>query len=184
MEAYGASLGLTNTHINHNIGCGTPHNVTTLVDLGKVYESYQNGTITTSSTWKTQFRSRMLNETNFVSNGVNRYQAAICPIVQQEATSLGKSAATATAFCNALKWISKGGSYGYGDSTVSWDSVSLTAVPYKVSGTITPKNLIFGQYVDGTNIGSATEQTNVQNAQSKLYQEAMRPYIHAALATW
>src|SRR5438445_11703036 len=93
MLSYATSLGLTSTSINHNIGCptSTTHNRTTLVDLGKVYEAFQNGTVTTSSTWKTQFKNRMLNQTNY-----SGFKSAICPIVTQEATALGKSAATAT----------------------------------------------------------------------------------------
>jgi hypothetical protein len=179
---YATALGLTSTQINHNIGCGTPHNKTTLTDLGKVYAAYQDGTVTSNSTWKSQFRSRMLNESNY-----SPYRTGFCPIVQQEATALGKSAATATSFCNALTWVAKGGSYQYADNfpyTVSWDGLSLTGVPYKSSGVTTPKYFVFGEFVDGTNIGSQTEADSVNAARNKLYQEALRPYIHAALATW
>jgi hypothetical protein len=179
---YATALGLTSTQINHNIGCGTPHNKTTLVDLGKVYEAFQNGTITSNSTWQANFRSRMLNQSNY-----SGFKNSICPIVSQEATALGKSAATATSFCNAMTWIAKGGSYQYADAFpygVSWDGLSLTGVPYKVSGVVTPKNFVFGEFVDGTSIGSQAEADSVNAARSKLYQEALRPYIHAALATW
>jgi hypothetical protein len=182
MLNYATALGLTSTEINHNIGCGTPHNKTTLTDLGKVYAAYQDGTVTSNSTWKSQFRSRMLNESNY-----SPYRTGFCPIVQQEATALGKSAATATSFCNALTWVAKGGSYQYADNfpyTVSWDGLSLTGVPYKSSGVTTPKYFVFGEFVDGTNIGSQTEADSVNAARNKLYQEALRPYIHAALATW
>src|SRR5262249_38289084 len=131
MLSYAASLGMTATAINHTIGCPTAltHNLTTLADLGKVYEAYQNGTITSNSAWRSQFRERMLNQTNYPG-----FRAAACPIVSQIAASIGKSAATATAFCNALTWITKGGSYQYGGTlpyAVSWDGVSLTGVPYK-----------------------------------------------------
>jgi hypothetical protein len=182
--SYGTSLGLTSTAINHNIGCptSTTHNQTTLVDLGKVYEAFQNGTITTSATWKAQFKSRMLNESNY-----SGFHSSICPIVNQEATSLGKSSATATAFCNAMTWIAKGGSYQYGGSLpyqVSWDGLSMTGVPYKSSGTLTPKSFVFGEYIDGTTINSTSEANAINAARSAEYQEAMRPYIRAALSTW
>jgi Beta-lactamase enzyme family len=180
---YATSLGLTSTQINHNIGCATPHNKTTLVDLGKVYEAFQNGTVTSNSGWRAEFRSRMLNETNYEPN----YHNSICSIVTQEATALGKSAATATSFCNALTWIAKGGSYQYGSSFpygVSWDGLSLTGVPYKSNGVTTPRYFVFGEFVDGTTINSQSEADAINAARSKLYQEALRPYIHAALATW
>jgi hypothetical protein len=184
MLSYGTSLGLTSTAINHNIGCptDTTHNRTTLSDLGKVYEAFQAGTVTGSSTWKTQFRSRMLNQSNF-----SGFKNAICPVVNAEATSLGKSSATATSFCNAMTWIAKGGSYQYGSALpykVSRDNVSLTGVPYKSSGVVAPRYFVFGEYVDGTTINSSTESTTVDNARGKLYPEALRPYIRAALATW
>lgn len=108
MLSYASSLGLTATAINHNIGCptSTTHNRTTLVDLGNVYEAFQTGVVTSSTTWKSQFKSRMLNESNY-----SGFRNSICPIVQQEATKLGLSSTTATNFCNAMTWIAKGGSY-------------------------------------------------------------------------
>jgi hypothetical protein len=183
MLNYATALGLTSTQINHNIGCATPHNKTTLVDLGKVYEAFQNGTITSNSTWISQFKSRMLNHNNYEPN----YHNSICPIVSQEATALGKSATVATNFCNALTWIAKGGSYQYADTfpyTVSWDGLSLTGVPYKSSGIVVPRYFVFGEFVDGTSIGTQAEADSVNAARAKLYQEALRPYIHAALANW
>jgi hypothetical protein len=184
MLSYAATLGLTATAINHNIGCptSTTHNLTTLSDLGKVYEAYQNNTITANSVWKSEFRGRMLNEANY-----SGFKTSICPIVNQVAVALGKSAATATAFCNALTWIAKGGSYQYGGSlpySVSWDGVSMTGVPYKSAGAIARKFFIFGEYVDGTVINSAAEATAINTARGREYQEAMRPYIRAALSTW
>jgi hypothetical protein len=184
MLSYASSLGLTSTQINHNIGCPTSatHNKTTLVDLGKVYEAFQTGTVTTDSTWQTQFKSRMLNQSNY-----SGFKTSICPIVNQEATALGKSSTVATNFCNAMTWIAKGGSYQYGGSLpyqVSWDGLSLTGVPYKSSGTVAPRYFVFGEFVDGTTINSSSEATSINTARGKLYQEALRGYIHAALTTW
>jgi hypothetical protein len=182
--SYGSSLGLTATAINHDIGCptATTHNRTTLVDLGKVYEAYQNNVITSSSAWKAQFKTRMLNESNYAG-----FRNGICPIVNQEAAALGKSPAIATSFCQAMTWIAKGGSYQYGGSLpyqVSWDGVSMTGVPYKTNGTLTPKYFVFGEFVDGTTINSQAEANSINTARGNLYTEGMRPFIHAALATW
>jgi hypothetical protein len=184
MLSYAASLGLTSTAINHDIGCPTAstHNLTTLVDLGKVYEAYENNTITTNAAWNGQFRARMLNETNY-----SGFRTSICPIVNQVAASLGKSAATATAFCNAMTWIAKGGSYQYGGSlpyAVSWDGLSMTGMPYRTSGVIARKFFIFGEYIDGTTISSTSQANAINTARGKEYQEAMRPYIRAAMSTW
>jgi hypothetical protein len=107
--------------------------------------------------------------------------------VNQEAAKLGKSAAVATSFCNAMTWIAKGGSYQYGGSMpfqVSWDGLSMTGVPYKSNGLSTPKYFVFGEYVDGTTIDTQAEADAINSARGKEFQEALRPYVHAALATW
>ena len=59
----------------------------------------------------------MLNET------WSKYGPSICPVVNQEATSLGKSTAVATAFCKALIWAAKGGDYGYPPATAGGRTV-------------------------------------------------------------
>jgi len=182
--SYASSLGLTSTAINHNIGCPTSatYNQTTLTDLGKVYEAFQNGTITTNSTWKTQFRSRMLNDANY-----SGFRNLICPVVNQEATALGKSSTTATNFCNAMTFLAKGGDYAYGGSYPRLEShgdIWLASVPYKSSGTIAPRYYVLGEFVDQISISSSTEINTVNTARSKVKQEALRPYIHAALTTW
>jgi hypothetical protein len=90
-------------------------------------------------------------------------------------------------FCNAMTWIARGGSYGYGSIfpyQVSWDGASMTGVPYKSRGTVVRKYFIFGEFVDGTTINSQSEADSVNTARANLYLEALRPYIHAALATW
>jgi hypothetical protein len=138
--------------------------------------------ITSSPAWKAQFKSRMLNESNY-----SGFRTSIGPIVAQEAAALGKSAATATSFCNDMTWIAKGGSYQYGGSLphqVSWDGLSLTGVPCKAKGTITPSYFVFGEFVDGTTISSQAQANTINAARGRLYTEGMRPYIHAALATW
>jgi len=185
MQNYAATLGLTGTQINHNIGCPTSatHNKTTLSDLGKVYEAFQTGKITTDSSWISEFKSRMLNQSNF-----SGFKNSICPIVNQEAAKLGKSPDVATSFCNAMTWIAKGGSYQYGGSLpyqVSWDGVSMTGVPYRILNVgIISEYFVFGEFVDGTTISSTSQANSINAARGQEYQEAMRPYIHAALATW
>jgi hypothetical protein len=182
MLSYASALGLTSTSINHNIGCATPHNYTTLVDLGRIYEAFQNGTVTSSSTWKSAFRNRMLNQNNYTG-----FRNLICPIVSQEATSLGKSATVATNFCNALTFIAKGGDYAYGGSlprTESHDDFWLSGLPYKSGGVVAPKYFLLGEFVDNVHIDSTGEFDTMNAARSKLKQEALRPYIRSALTTW
>jgi hypothetical protein len=105
-------------------------------------------------------------------------------VVQQEAAKLGKSSTVAANFCNAMTWISKGGSYQYGGSypyTVDWSSVSLTGVPFKSSGVVSPKYFTFGYFVNSLQLNSDAEKSSVQTALRTLYPEALRPQIRAAL---
>jgi hypothetical protein len=181
---YATSLGMTSTQINRNIGCpasGTP-NRSTLVDLGKVYEAFQQGTVTSNATWTAQFQSRMLNDLNY-----SGFETSICPVVSQEATALGKSADVATSFCNAMTWLGTRGNYQYSSaypSKVSLSDVSLTGVPFKSAGTVTPRYYVFGDDVDGTTVNSQSESDGISAARTKLYQEALRGQIRAALKTW
>ena len=124
MLAEAAHLGMTHTAINHNIGCPTSatHNYTSLSDLANLYSAYQQGSDITVAKWRNAFRNRMLNEANYPS-AVN----TICTIVKQEASSLGKSTATANSFCNKITWIAKGGSYQYGGTRTPTRSRGRTA---------------------------------------------------------
>ena len=185
MLSYASSLGLTSTSINHNIGCPTAstHNLTTLVDLGRIYEGFQNGKVTSSATWKSQFRSRMLNQSNY-----GGFNSLICPIVKQEASSLGMTSTVASSFCTKMTFIAKGGDYAYGGSLPRLEShgdVWLAGLPAKTSsGVLAVRYFILGEFVDNVNIGSASESTAMNAARSKVKQEALRPQIRAALQTW
>jgi len=57
-------------------------------------------------------------------------------------------------------------------------------MPYKASGVLAPRYFVLGEFVDQISISSSTEINNVNAARSQVKQEALRPYIHAALATW
>ena len=185
MLSQASQLGMTSTAINHNIGCPTAatHNSTSLSDLDKVYEAYENQTDINTATWHAAFRARMLNNNNY-----GPFYSSICPIVQQEAAALGKSAAVATSFCQKITWLAKGGSYQYGGSlpwTISWANGSMTSVPFKnAAHAVVPTYYYYGDYVDGTTISSTSQQDAIANARSTAYLESLRPYIHAALQTW
>ncbi len=94
----------------------------------------------------------------------------------------------ATNFCKRITWLAKGGSYQYGGSlpwTISWANGSMTSVPFKnAAHAIAPTYYYYGDYVDNTTINSTSEQDAIAAARTTAYQEALRPYIHAALQTW
>jgi hypothetical protein len=178
-------LNMTHTAINHNIGCPTAatHNSTSLGDLSALYSAYQSKTDITNATWWTNFRTRMLNDANY-----SGFKTNFCSLVSTEATKLGKSSATATAFCNKVTWIAKGGSYQYGGdnvtSPISWANGSLITIPYKVSGTVTPRAYFYGDYFDQVQFTTASAKSALSTARTTAFNTAMRPYVDAALGTW
>jgi hypothetical protein len=178
MLTLASQIGMKATAINHNIGCGSPSNYTTLYDLGRVYESFQNGSVVSNSTWRANFRARMLNQT------WSGFKNSICPVVQQEAAKLGKSSTVATNFCNTMTWVAKGGSYSNSKTvpmTVQWSGSNLTGVPFKSGGVVTPRYFNFGYFVNNLQLNTDAEKTSVQTALGTLYPEAIRPQIRAAL---
>jgi hypothetical protein len=186
MLAEAAHLKMTHTKINHNIGCPTTatHNATSLGDLSALYSAYVKGTDITNTGWRTQFASRMLNQSNYPS-----YLASICPLVKSIAASLHKTTAVANAFCAKITWIAKGGSYQYGDnavtSPISWSQGTLTGLPYKNSAhVIVPSSFFYGDYFDQVTFSTAAKKTALSTARSTAYLDAMKPYLTAALATW
>jgi hypothetical protein len=143
-----------------------------------VYESFQNGSVVANSTWRANFRARMLNQT------WSGFKNSICPVVQQEAAKLGKSSTVATNFCNTMTWVAKGGSYSNSKTvpmTVQWSGSNLTGVPFKSGGVVTPRYFNFGYFVNNLQLNTDAEKTSVQTALGTLYPEAIRPQIRAAL---
>jgi hypothetical protein len=179
-----AHLGMTHTEIHHNIGCptDTTHNYTSLGDLSALYSAYQQKKDITNSTWRSNFRIRMLNDTNYTP-----FKTSFCSLVSTEAVSMGKSA-IAGAFCAAVTWIAKGGSYQYGNDDVtdpiSWSNGSLTSLPFKTGEVITPTSYFYGDYFDEVHFSTAAKKTALANARTTAFNAAMRPYVDAALATW
>jgi hypothetical protein len=186
MLSQASSLGMTHTEIHHNIGCptATTHNYTALSDLAKLYSAYSTGGSFTQTS-KQAFRDRMLNEANYPSA-----VTSICKIVKQEASSLGKSVATANSFCSKITWIAKGGSYQYGGndvtSPISWANGSLTSLPFKAraGAIIVSKSYFWGDFFDQVSFTTAAKKSALGTARTTAFQEALRPSIRAALTTW
>jgi hypothetical protein len=184
IQTYANSIGLTATHINHEVGCPTLStlNTTSLSDLTKVYEGVANGTLLNTS-FRSTFYARMLNQGNY-----SPFRTYICNLAQQEATKLGKSSATATSFCNTITWAAKGGDYTINTSSTSYEfhgGVADFGFPMKTNGTVTStKHWVYGEYVDHVVYASPTQQTNVGNARTAAQTAALIGPLDQALATW
>ena len=178
IQAYANSIGLTSTQINHDIGCGTPANRTSLADLTKIYEGVQNGTLLDPN-YKATFYARMLNQNNY-----SPFRTYICNLSQQEAVKLGKSSSTASAFCNAITWAAKGGDYSVNGYEYH-GGLADYGMPIMSGGVISSfKHYIWGEYDDHVTYASAANGTAINNARSAAGTAAIIGVLDQALATW
>jgi hypothetical protein len=189
VQSYANSIGMSHTVINHYIGCPTlpTLNTTSIGDITRVYEGVENGTLLNSN-YRSAFYARMLNETNYQQ----KFQAYLCPIVNQEAAKLGKSSTVAQNFCNAVTWKAKGGDYVMGNPNGGnplefHGGLSNYGFPVKTTpgGAITSyKHWIWGTYIDHTVYSSSSNKTAISNARTNAQTAALIGPIDQALTTW
>jgi hypothetical protein len=175
MDTAAAVGGMPDTTIEHCGGIGDRQ--TTLRDLGRVWMAAAGPKALLDATHRTLFHDRMLNEMN---NGNPLCSAGI---VAQEAAKLGKSSSVASGFCNAMRFMVKGGTLGDDTSRIVWTMGSLTGLPVKSRLGTTLTYYHYGAFVDGMTGGNAAINTSSNVGWSNYY-EGMRQAVKAALKTW
>ena len=168
INAYAANVvGTENTRINHSIGCGSPANETTLVDLSRMVEGVQNGTLIQDVSLRNRFFSTMIQ-----ANGVSDPLEAL---IQQEADSVGKGAIVDD-FVDAVDYKGKGGSYG---SSVS-ASFGRIVLPFDSDGS-KPVAFSYGHFL---NCSGCTKDADLDDSYKAAAIEKFRPAVRAALKGW
>ncbi len=113
INAYAASIGATNTTINHIIGCGGPTPDTlTLDDAGKIYEGVANQTLLSAKN-RGIFYSNMAGRAQFESEGYDwtgLWSTDIPNIINQVAPA-GYTAQQKSAYYNSMNLAYKAGNY-------------------------------------------------------------------------
>lgn len=183
-DAYGYSnilavaniVGMSSTSFPNTLGCLTygGYNLTTLTDLGRLYESVAAGT-SISGTARDHFYANM-----------GSSKTAFCNVASTEGASLGKSSGTIAAFCDAIRQSSKGGSYtlNLSDGRHIWrSSFGRLSLPVKSGDTITPHEYVYGDYLHDVKATSAQESA-ISTARASALAEQFRAQIRAALQTW
>lgn len=127
------TLQLTNTQINHTLGClcGEPFNTTTAGELTSIYEKIANNTLFNED-WEDELYALMGNTTAF-GYGANpgNWFYTLGQIINQEAAATDLTSREVTAFREALRYATKGGGYACGD--LRWRSAAGWArIPFKV----------------------------------------------------
>lgn len=207
-NATATAAGLTGTTLRHNIGCGyynfttgkvdptNRRNDTTAADLARMYEGVWNSTLLSNAN---SARTEFLESAN-PGTGVS---SALQAIINQEATSLGKSAAVATAFGANVQTWGKGGSYNTslpdangnaGQRVIVRSGAGLIRLPIKVSGVLQYRTYSFARLISDVKVPCWEDgdtpaidcpvATNYATAYSNAANELYRDEIRSALATW
>lgn len=179
------TAGMTSTTIGQDqIGCaflGGKRNFTTLVDMGRLYEGVEDGTLLGSGQFRTEFYQPM-------NNGVGGTLAAI---VTAEANAQGKGAVAAQ-FIALMRNHFKGGSYNVPCDQVGcsngWiyirTNAGRMALPVKSGGVVGERVFVYGAFVDNQFVCSGCSTATLDNAVATINAELFRAEIRSALLTW
>jgi Beta-lactamase enzyme family len=175
INATAQALGMTNSLVQHRIGCGSgidgavlEPNRLTLTDIGRLYEAVANGYLLTTSRRNT-FYSLMVDG---LDNNLNA-------VIDQEAASLGLSATKVTAFKTRVRTAAKAGNYTLGTSIGNQFYLTIGGwikLPYKSGTTYLSREYVFGAFYNGATSISADIWANRA--------ELLREQIRAALQTF
>lgn len=164
-------LNMTSTQVNHHIGCGTPANVTTLRDIGRIHEQVVAGYL---GNQRNAFYARMSDGTQ----GVGFAGGRIDLVIAEEATSVGVSPAEFAAFREGLQIRWKGGRYSVGN--LYYLSLgAYVAIPFVVGNAIQTREYVLGSFV-----ADATVESQASNTVNLAASEALRDELRAALQSW
>lgn len=174
INATAAALGMSDTSLNHTLGCGGPTpNEITLVDLGRLHRQVATGYL---GSQRDKFYELMINSRTYPRVGTLDIEA----IITAEAASEGVSGAVLEAFRGNITYAAKGGNY-------DWPSVpryhgsyfGYISIPFVIAGRV-----VWQQYAVGTFFNDAIDKTVNFNAITAAYCEMLREELRFALRTW
>jgi hypothetical protein len=191
ITAFGQSIGMQNSQINHIIGCGGPvPDQLTLADAGVLYEGVANGTFLTPANTAT-FVSLMAGKAQFQAEGydwTHLWDTDIPAMIAQAAPSA--TAAQQRNYQNMMQLAYKAGNYVIlSDSSAhATEYIAITGwaqIPFCSGGAPAPQDYVFGVFLHGPtdNSYNSTKTTvatqNFLNAKGEL----LREQITAGLAS-
>ena len=163
------SFSMTNTALNHMVGCGTivARNQLTLVDAGLMYEDVAVGGFLNNTTRAAAYALMTQDNTSFNN------------IIDTESAGMGLDASSISQFKSLRQSANKAGSYGLSDgqyrTVAGWSTV-----PWKESNTcqIVVEDYVYGAFIHQAN--SITGGFSIRATGVELFREE----INAALASW
>ncbi len=166
------ALGLTNTKINHVMGCGgPPQNELTLASGAKLHETIANGWL---GAQREKFYQLMSDQPLSYASG------KFATVINEEAAALGINTNTKNAFTSMIDMAWKGGSYLYLGPTEEYRSyLNWCRLPFLVNG-----NIVTREYASGIFIHKSSNSAQVDSVLSEASAELLRDVVHDALESW
>lgn len=176
LNNFAASYGLTNTRLNHTLGClacGGPYvfNSFSARDAVDFYEMIADGTFF-SEFWKNTLFSIM---SNYNELGNFRLE----PIINQEAALTNLTPSEIASFKDEFNAANKGGSYNCGSQRWRTDG-GWASIPFKTPG---PISFIFNREYTFTAFVDNTTSSNSSEIYNDMW-ELIRMPLREALASW
>lgn len=194
INAFAKNIGMTNTSINHIIGCGGPTADTmTLDDAATLYEGVANRTLLNDTDSGT-FYSLMAGKAEFAAEGydfTHIWDTDVPNLINEEAPS-GATTAQKQAYQYLMDLAYKAGGYVICQNagcTSVLEHLSVSGwfkVPFCTTGVITHNEYVFGIFLSAAPdlswfSGKVTvADTNFGNAKGEL----LREQLHAGLASF
>jgi hypothetical protein len=191
INAFGVSIGMQNTTINHIIGCAGPiPDQLTLTDAGVLYEGLANGTLLTAANRATM-TSLMAGKGEFQSEGydfTHLWDTDIPAMIAQATPS--STAAQRQTYLNQMNLAYKAGSYEICESSCNsigeYYAISgFAEIPFCSGGTPTLQDYVFGLFLYGGTDSSWFNGKNTLTVQNfnTAKSELLREQIAAGLAS-
>jgi hypothetical protein len=191
INAFGLSIGMQNTQINHIIGCGGPvPDQLTLADAAVLYEGLANGTLLTPAN-QTSFASLMAGKAEFQAEGydwTHLWDTDIPAMIAQAAPAA--TPAQRRDYQNMMNLAYKAGNYVNCSDSCSHvaEYIAITGwvqIPFCSGGAPAPRDYVFGLFLHGATDNSYNSSKTTVAAQNFLAakSELLREQITAGLAS-
>jgi hypothetical protein len=172
------TLGLTDTQINHRLGClcGNPFNTFSCVDATSLYEQIADGSLFAQN-WQDTLYNLML---DLDEQGYGTYPT-LSNVINQEAALTDLTSSEISDFRAAMRFANKGGGYSCGGTYYRTDG-GWASVPFKVlflgSYIVSPREYTLATFVHANN--DSVESQVAYRAK----EEILREQIREALESW
>jgi hypothetical protein len=191
INAFGLSIGMQSTNINHIIGCGGPvPDQLTLADAAVLYEGVANGTLLTPAS-QASFASLMAGKAEFQAEGydwTHLWDTDIPAMIAQAAPAATQ--AQQRAYQNMMNLAYKAGNYVICSDSCSHvtEYIAITGwveIPFCSGGAPAPQDYVFGLFLHGPTDNSYNSTKTTVATQNFLTAkgELLREQITAGLAS-